>query len=78
VSEKYTHVRTDKGSLGLWGYVPYDEAVAEIRKHYESERATAEAVLGELDAGRVRVFHQLGPWAARNRREVHPAGGVDA
>lgn len=70
MSDKYTHVQTAKGSLGLWGHIPYEQAVAEIRKFYEGERQTAEEVLAELDADNVRVFHQYGPWAARNRREI--------
>lgn len=70
MSDQYTEVSTPSGGLGLWGYVDYGEAIAELRRHYEHEAALACAVLDELDNGYVRVWHQLGPWAARNRREV--------
>lgn len=61
-----------RGSIGLWGHIPYDEAIAELRKHYERQRDEAVATLAAIERGEVKVFHQYGPWAARNRREVQP------
>jgi len=72
VSDKYTEVSAGGtgGGLGMWGHIPYAEAVGQLRKHYERELATAQAVLAAIDDGNVQVFHQLGPWARKNRREV--------
>jgi hypothetical protein len=58
--------------MTLWGYRPHGEAVAESRKYWQYAYDEAAAALAAIDAGQVRVFHQLGPWAARNRREVNP------
>lgn len=76
MSDKFTEVRcVDEdgklfGGLGQWGYVPREEAIAEARQHAENQLREAQRALEAFDAGRVKVFHQLGPWAARNRREV--------
>lgn len=72
MSDKYTEARTPNGAIGDWGYLDYDEAIKELRQHYENQHVEAHLVLADIDAGRVRVFHQLGPYAARNRREVTP------
>lgn len=71
MSDKVTAVKAGgAGEMTLWGYKSHDEAVAECRKHWQDTYDEAAAALAAIDDGRVRVFHQLGPWAARNRREV--------
>lgn len=71
MSDKYTSVEVDGGGgLGLWGHIPADEAIAELRRHYEQERDAAERALLAIDAGAVSVWHQYGPYAARDRRRV--------
>lgn len=73
MSDRYTEVRTASGhGLGMWGHVSHAEAVAQIREHYECERQAADEALAEIAAGKVTVYQQLGPYAARNRREVQP------
>lgn len=71
MSDAYTSIETDKGGGGEWGHVPHDEAIRRLRMHFEYEAKQAAAVLAEIDAGRVRVYHQYGPWAASNRKLVH-------
>lgn len=70
MSDKFTSVETPTGAFGLWGWVPPDDAVAELRRHYEREAATAQQVLACIASGDVRVFHQYGPYAMRDRRLV--------
>lgn len=73
MSDAYTEVSTSAGGIGEWGHVEPQDAIAELRSHYEREARTAAAVLAEIDAGRVRVYHQYGPWTAAKRRCVFPA-----
>lgn len=70
MSDKFTEVETDHGGIGEWGHVEPAEAIARLRAYYEHERDEAVATLADIDAGRVHVYHQLGPWARRNRTEV--------
>lgn len=71
MSDRYTEVRAGGAGYGMWGHVPHADAVAAFRRVYEYNLAEAQKALAALDAGDdVHVYHQLGPWAARNRREV--------
>lgn len=75
MSEKFTEIEPGAGSgYGLWGHVPPDEAIAEALKFYEGERDKAIASIAAIKRGDVGVFHQLGPWARRNRRQVNVDG----
>lgn len=71
MSEKYTEVETDSGGLGIWGHAAPAEAIAELREHYEHQAKQAASVLAEIESGRVRVFHQYGPWARDRRHCVY-------
>jgi hypothetical protein len=71
MSDAYTEVWLDGApGMGLWGHVEPAEAVAATRKHYEHEAVAVAAALVALDSGAVRVYHQYGPYAARNRKIV--------
>ena len=71
MSDKYTDVSLQHGSgLGLWGHVDPDEAIAETRRFAVAQRDEAVRMIEDIDAGKVEVHHQLGPWARRNRRKV--------
>jgi hypothetical protein len=76
MSDKYTDASAygaggeHLGGIGEWGHVPYGETVRRMRKFYEGELRKAEAILAAIDRGDVKVWHQLGPWAMKNRREV--------
>jgi hypothetical protein len=72
MSDKTTHVNAGGHWLMLWGYVSYDEAVEQLREHYQREHDAAEAALAAVAAGDVRVFQQRGVHVARDRREVTP------
>ena len=73
MSDKFTEVETASGGgLGLWGHVPPDEALAQFRAYCERSRAEAEQALADLDAGKVEVYHQMGPLACRDRHLAGP------
>lgn len=72
MSDKITEVTTDHGGIQEYGYLEPEEAIARLRDYYEHQQENAAKVLASIDSGEVRVFHQLGPWAARNRRQVYP------
>lgn len=75
MSDKFTEVTTPHGGLGEWGHVAPAEAIDRLRKHYEAEKATADSVLADIAAGRIAVYHQMGPWAMKNRRCVFVGQG---
>lgn len=71
MSDKFTSVETDGGhGYGMWGHLDVSEAVEQARLHFERQVAEGRSALAQIIAGRVHVFHQLGPDAARNRRLV--------
>lgn len=76
MSDKYTEVVTPTMGLGEWGHVPYNEAVARLRAYCERQIDEAVLTLAAIGDGEVRVFHQYGPYAAKNRREVKPESGI--
>lgn len=69
MSEKYTSVETPSGCLGLWGHVEREDAIEQLRRFYQHEM-DAQRVLARIEAGEVRVFHQRGVYAPKNRHEV--------
>lgn len=75
MSDKYTEVETDHGGIGEWDHVEPQEAIRRLRRYWESQRDEAVATLADIDAGRVRVYHQYGPWARNKRKLVYPQGG---
>lgn len=71
MSDKFTEVRTDSGAgIGDWGHVPYADAIETLRKYLKRQEAEAQQGLADIEGGRVKVFHQRGPYAATNRREI--------
>lgn len=73
MSDKFTAVRIGTGGgLGIWGHTEPAAAIAETRLHYEREAADAIKALAAIDAGDVTVFHQYGPYAMRDRKQVWP------
>lgn len=70
MSDQYTEVSTPNGGIGEWGHVPYRAAVQLLREFYTEQLAQARAVLADIEEGQARVFHQLGPISAHNRKEV--------
>jgi hypothetical protein len=73
VSDKYTEVKLGRYSgYGFWGHVDPQEAIARTRRLAEADLTEAQTAMAALDSGNVKVFHQLGPWAMKNRRQVYP------
>jgi hypothetical protein len=71
MSDKYTEVVAGGRGLGLWGHVPPAEAVEQTRAFWENELLAIQRALGALDADEIRVWHQLGPYAAKGRKLVY-------
>lgn len=73
MSEKFTSIESENGlHLGEWGHVNREEAIEKLRCWAYDDLKRAVATLQDIEAGRVRVFHQYGPLARRNRHEVKP------
>lgn len=70
MSDKFTSIEAPSGGLGEWGHISYEEALGKITCYYERQLVEAQKVLHEIVQGKVHVFHQRGPYAAANRREV--------
>lgn len=72
MSEAMTDVEADHGGIMERGWVTPDTAIAALRKYYETQLLEAQGVLADIDAGRVRVFHQHGIHVAKDRTRVYP------
>ena len=70
MADKTTEIRTPSGGLMEWGHVPYTDAVERCRTYWQFEAEKAAAVLAEIAAGQVQVFHQRGVHVWTGRREV--------
>lgn len=70
MSDKFTEVVAPSGGIGEWGHVEPVDAVERLRAHFAQQAKQATGVLAEIESGRVRVYHQYGPYAATNRRLV--------
>jgi hypothetical protein len=73
LSDNITEVHADSGAaLADYGHLAYGDAVDRLTKHLQRQRDEAVNGLADIEAGRVRVFHQRGVYVAHNRREVQP------
>lgn len=70
MSAAMTHVETAAGGYLARGHVTRAEALAEYRRHLESQLASLRTQQVALEADKVRVYHQYGVTVVRTRREV--------
>lgn len=75
MSDKITVAATDYEGFQLRGYVDPQEAIEALRAHCLDQIEDASKAIEEIDAGNVRVYHQLGRYAARKQRQVWPEEG---
>ncbi len=70
MSDPFTEIVGPSAGMGDWGHLSRDIALALYQDYFTEQREEAEKALSDLEAGRVKVFHQYGPIAAKRRREV--------
>lgn len=70
MSAAMTSVETAFGGYLARRHVTRAEALAEYRRHLESQLASLRAQQAALEAGEVRVYHQYGVAVVRTKREV--------
>jgi hypothetical protein len=70
MSEPITYV--EAGPIGFHerGHVGRDEVIATLKRYLEHELEEMTKGLAAIEAGEVRVFHQRGIYAVKDRREV--------